>query len=112
MRTFVAVHDGSKIVPSRLISRNVPSPDGRTSMRLEPEMWDAITEIIARERYTLGELVERAERGVAEGGRTSAVRVFVLNYFRTAATEQGHRSAGHQPLPVRRVARRAGTVWR
>jgi len=35
---------------SRLINRNVVAERGRTSMRLEPELWDALAEICRRER--------------------------------------------------------------
>jgi predicted DNA-binding ribbon-helix-helix protein len=64
-------------------------------MRLEPELWDALHEICERERLTLGEVVRRIEKRGHPGGRTSAVRVHVLDYFRAAATEAGHRAAGH-----------------
>ena len=36
--------------------------------------------------------------GPSPGGRTSAVRVFVLTYFRNAGNEDGHRRAGHGML--------------
>jgi predicted DNA-binding ribbon-helix-helix protein len=87
-------------VPSRLINRNVTASRGRTSMRLEPELWDALQEICERERLTMGEVVRRIEKRGHPGGRTSAVRVHVLEYFRLAATDQGHRAAGHGVLPV------------
>jgi predicted DNA-binding ribbon-helix-helix protein len=64
-------------------------------MRLEPETWDALGEICDRESIGLGELVRRAERALGAGGRTSAVRVFALAYFREAATDEGHIAAGH-----------------
>jgi len=86
-------------VPSRLVNRNVTASRGRTSMRLEPELWDALQEICERERLSLGELVRRIEKRGHPGGRTSAVRVHVLEYFRTAAIEAGHRTAGHGALP-------------
>jgi predicted DNA-binding ribbon-helix-helix protein len=82
--------------PSRLINRNVVVGRGRTSIRFEPELWDSLQEICRRERIGLGPLVRRIEQEAGPcGGRTSAVRVFVVNYFRTAATEEGHREAGH-----------------
>lgn len=80
---------------SRLINRNVNATCGRTSMRLEPEVWDALREICLREGVDLGELIHRIERAGDVGGRTSAVRVHVLQYFRAAATEEGHLEAGH-----------------
>jgi predicted DNA-binding ribbon-helix-helix protein len=78
-----------------LVNRNVVAERGRTSMRLEPELWDALHEICQREQAPIGEIVRRAEARSGAGGRTSAVRVFVLQYFREAATEQGHAEAGH-----------------
>lgn len=80
---------------SQLVNRNVTAHRGRTSMRLEPELWDALEEICARERISLGEMVRRIEQGGHRGGRTSAVRVHVLDYFRRAANEAGHRAVGH-----------------
>lgn len=80
---------------SRLVNRNVTSTNGRTSMRLEPELWAALEEICHRESMTLADLVKSIERRGHPGGRTSAVRVFVLTYFRNAASEDGHRNAGH-----------------
>ena len=79
---------------SRLVNRNVIAARGRTSMRLEPEIWDALGEICRREKVPLGELIRRVESGT-ESGRTSSVRVHVLQYFRAAATPEGHRAAGH-----------------
>jgi predicted DNA-binding ribbon-helix-helix protein len=83
------------VPPSRLINGNIPVEGGRSSMRLEPETWDALSEICDRESIGLGELVRRAERALGTGGRTSAVRVFALAYFREAATDEGHRRVGH-----------------
>lgn len=80
---------------TRLVNRNVTALHGRTSMRLEPELWDALGEICQRENISLTELVQRIERHGHPGGRTSAVRVHVIRYFREAATESGHATAGH-----------------
>ena len=68
-------------------------------MRLEPELWKALTEIGARERKDVSSLVRKAEGKENPGGRTSAVRVFVMDYFRSAATEDGHAAVGHGVLP-------------
>ncbi len=83
---------------SRLINRNVVAERGRTSMRLEPELWEALLEICGREGEDMSSLVRKVEQSGHAGGRTSAVRVFVLSYFRDAATEAGHVSAGHGAL--------------
>ncbi len=91
---------------SQLINRNVTANRGRTSMRLEPELWDALDEICARERLSLGEVVRRIEQRGHSGGRTSAVRVHVLEYFRNAASAGGHLDAGHGDSTARNAARR------
>jgi predicted DNA-binding ribbon-helix-helix protein len=67
-------------------------------MRLEPELWRALAEIGEREHKDISSLVRKAEDEENPGGRTSAVRVFVLDYFRAAATECGHSAAGHGTL--------------
>ena len=99
-------------MPSRLVNRNVTASHGRTSMRLEPELWDALHEICERERVSLGEVVRRIEQRGHPGGRTSAVRVYVVEYFRAAASEPGHRAAGHgaaaTPPPVAGAAHSSG----
>ncbi len=70
---------------SRLINRNVIAARGRTSMRLEPELWDALSDICRREHIRIGELVRRVEARGHAGGRTSAIRVFILEYYRGGA---------------------------
>ncbi|HEX3401964.1 MAG TPA: ribbon-helix-helix domain-containing protein [Acetobacteraceae bacterium] len=95
---------------SRLINRNVVAGRGRTSMRLEPELWDALLEICQRERQDINRLVRQIEAEGHPGGRTSAVRVFVLQYFRVAASEPGHEAANHGALdrvPLSHYARHA-----
>jgi predicted DNA-binding ribbon-helix-helix protein len=93
------------VTASRLINRNVVAARGRTSMRLEPELWDALLEICERESQDMSTLVRQVEKAGHAGGRTSAVRVFILAYYRTAATEQGHGLAGHGMLPRSRLPR-------
>ena len=92
---------------SRLVNRCVRGPGRagwRTSMRLEPESWDALDEVCQREGRTLHQIVDEIDCTRTTGGRTSAVRVFLLNYFRSAATEQGHDRVGHGRHLDRRTA--------
>jgi len=88
---------------SRLVNRNVVAGRGRTSIRLEPELWDALSEICAREARDRSALVRQVEAASHSGGRTSAIRVYIQNYFRAAATETGHAGASHGPRPRTRV---------
>jgi predicted DNA-binding ribbon-helix-helix protein len=67
-------------------------------MRLEPELWDMLSEICEREALDIGAIVRQIEAAGHAGGRTSAVRTYIANYFYAAATESGHISAGHGAL--------------
>src|SRR5215468_12485078 len=98
MVSYSPVTEGAAVPGSRLINRNVVAGRGRTSMRLEPELWGALKEICAREEQDINHLVRQIEAIGHSGGRTSAVRVFVVQYFREAATEEGHEAANHGPL--------------
>ena len=84
---------------STLVSRNVTVSGRRTSLRLEPAMWDALAEICDREAMTPSALCSEIDRNRDPAGSlTAAVRVFLLVYFREAATEQGHREARRPSL--------------
>ena len=73
---------------SGLINRNVTVNGRRTSIRLEPEMWDALAEIAKRENVRVSDVVSRIDQNVRHrcSGLTARVRVFVLGYFRARAT--------------------------
>ena len=79
---------------SALLIRNVSVRGRRTSIRLEPQLWDTLAEICRREYCTLHDVCSyvAARR---HGSLTSSLRVFILDYFRTSATEAGHSHAGH-----------------
>ena len=110
---------------SSLVSRNLVINGRRTSARLEPDMWSALFDIVRREgrsAHDICGLIDQAKP--ADCSLTAAIRVFVMAYFRAAATEEGHARAGHgfgtvsypapSPLP-RRLTLRNGThglPWR
>jgi predicted DNA-binding ribbon-helix-helix protein len=87
---------------STLVNRNITVAGRRTSIRLEPAMWEALRQICERERKSLNEVVTEIEGQRVESSLTAAIRVYVLSYFRAAATDEGHRLAGHgggSPFP-------------
>ncbi len=55
----------------------------RTSISLEPEFWDALREIAAARRASLGAIVGEIDAArVGDAGLSTAVRLYVLAYFR------------------------------
>lgn len=81
---------------SALIIHNVIVHGHRTSIRVEPEVWESMREICRREYCTPHDVCSYVEeRKPLNGSLTSSLRVFILDYFRTSATEEGHTRAGH-----------------
>ncbi len=80
---------------STLVNRNVTVEGHRTSIRLEPAMWEALNMVCKRENKSLNELVTTIARGRNQSTLTAAIRVFLLTYFQAAATDEGHLRAGH-----------------
>jgi len=78
-----------------LLNRNVTIGGRRTSMKLEPDMWEALDEICRREQVTMHEVCTMVAERHLGNNLTAAMRVFILGYYRAAATEAGHSSAGH-----------------
>jgi predicted DNA-binding ribbon-helix-helix protein len=79
-----------------LISRNITVLGKRTSVRLEPEMWEALKEISKRECCSIHELCSLIQTSKnRQSSLTAAIRVFLMLYYRAAATEKGHLQAGH-----------------
>ncbi|HYC01688.1 MAG TPA: ribbon-helix-helix domain-containing protein [Azospirillaceae bacterium] len=76
----------------RPVSRNVTLGSRRTSVRLEPVMWQGLADICAAEEMNLNQLVEHVDQHRGGLGLTAALRVFIVSYFR--------RAAGPSPAPV------------
>lgn len=82
--------------PTSLISKNISVLKRRTSIRLEAEMWKALAEIAAYEGCSIHDICSLiAIRKRKDCSLTSSVRIFLILYFKAAATEEGHKRAGH-----------------
>jgi predicted DNA-binding ribbon-helix-helix protein len=75
---------------STLVNRNVTVNGHRTSMRLEPAMWDALEDICRRESMTVHEVCSLVDNQRTQSSLTAAMRVFILGYFRTALQQQSN----------------------
>jgi len=82
-----------------LVSRNITVLGRRTSIRLEAQMWSALREVADRERCSIHELCSLVATRRRTGlSLTAAIRIFLMLYFKAAATEEGHARAGHGGL--------------
>jgi predicted DNA-binding ribbon-helix-helix protein len=59
-------------------------------------MWNALHEICAREGRSVHEICSEIDRQRNQSGLTAGVRVYILTYFREAATEEGHARASRR----------------
>ncbi len=95
--TYNSMSTATASVPNTsLVIRNVTIDARRTSVRLEPEMWQALTDICRRERCSIHNLCTMiASLKDGPGSLTAAIRVFIMSYYRDASTEDGHNRTGH-----------------
>lgn len=79
---------GSKEQPA-LLCRNVTVNGRRTSLRMEPYIWDSLRDICERERMTVNQICTEIDnrRGVAN--LTAALRVFIISYYRSVPKSGG-----------------------
>ncbi len=88
--------DYPRIQRSSLVSKNITVRGHRTSIRLEPEMWDALKDIAARESTTIHNICSLISmRKTEDSSLTAAIRVFLMLYYRAATTPEGHLRSGH-----------------
>lgn len=83
-----------------LISKNVSIDGRRTSLRLEEDIWDALADICQREGMTVHQVCTQIDKRRGGSSRTSAVRAFIVAYFRSVAValEKGDHSVTHHLL--------------
>lgn len=58
-------------------------------------MWAAVHEVCQREDMTVHELCSLIDKFRGDSSLTAALRVFLVVYYRVAATDAGHANAGH-----------------
>lgn len=68
-----------------LRQKNLQVSGRRTSVCMHQIHWDALAEMCAKERMTINQLATALDCGRGELGLTEALRISVLNYFRSQA---------------------------
>ena len=61
----------------------------KTSVSLEDAFWKGLKEIAADRRETLSALIASIDSARDSGNLSSAIRLFVLNHFKTTRREPG-----------------------
>lgn len=66
---------------SSLVSRNVRIGDKRTSVRLEPEMWEILDVIAELSDKSVNSIAQEVAERDRNGSFTSALRVFIVSWL-------------------------------
>ena len=82
-------HQKERCLNGKRALRSFTTQGSRTTMRLELEFWNAMDDVCQREGISKDELIERAEKRLRHASRTSAVRVYLMGYFRSSVSEPG-----------------------
>jgi predicted DNA-binding ribbon-helix-helix protein len=69
---------------SPVVKRSIVIAGHKTSVSLEDAFWDALKEIAAQREATLSDLVATIDASRTQGNLSSAIRLFVLDYFRSS----------------------------
>lgn len=76
---------------SAIVKRSIVIAGHKTSVSIEDAFWTALKDIAASRGTTAAELVATIDAGRRHGNLSSAVRLFVLDYFRAIAGGEGQR---------------------
>jgi len=63
-------------------------------------MWEALREIARQRDTNLNELVTEIDRRRDASSLTAAIRVFIVDYYRSAAMQAGRETGLRSPLPA------------
>jgi len=74
---------------SQVVKRSIVIAGHKTSVSLEEAFWRSLKDIARERGVTLSELVASIDSGRRHGNLSSAIRLFVLDHYRSSA-------AGHQ----------------
>jgi predicted DNA-binding ribbon-helix-helix protein len=74
---------GGGLMKSSIIKRSIVIDGHKTSVSLEDAFWDELKEIAHAQQATLSAVVAKIDETRRQGNLSSAIRLFVLEYFRT-----------------------------
>jgi predicted DNA-binding ribbon-helix-helix protein len=86
---------------SQVVKRSIVIAGHKTSVSLEDAFWKGLKEIAAARNIPLSDLVSTIDNERQHGNLSSAIRLFVLDYYRAQA---GADMPSREFSPVRTVA--------
>lgn len=87
---------------SIVLKRSIVLAKHKTSVSLEDAFWNSVKEIAELRKVTITDLILTIDRERQHGNLSSAIRLFVLDHYKSGATE--HPSITLQFTPKQEVA--------
>jgi predicted DNA-binding ribbon-helix-helix protein len=91
---------------SPVVKRSIVIAGHKTSVSLEDAFWAALKEIAGGRDLTMSELVASIDQDRRHGNLSSALRLFVLDYFRGQLQHQSNDERGERNPPRELLAAR------
>ncbi|MBM3528827.1 MAG: ribbon-helix-helix domain-containing protein [Alphaproteobacteria bacterium] len=86
---------------SPVIKRSIIVAGHKTSVSLEDAFWKALKEIAGDRHVTLSDLVSSIDTGRQQGNLSSAIRLFVLDHYRSHARPERDAAVPHEAMANR-----------
>lgn len=90
---------------SPVVKRSIVIAGHKTSVSLEDAFWQGLREIANGRSMTLSEVVASIDTDRHEGNLSSAIRLFVLDYYRSLSERGRMSSSVHDPAAAHSVLR-------
>ena len=97
---MVPTHEAGTIMKSLVVKRSIVLAGHKTSVSLEDEFWNALKKIASDRHVTLSEVVGDIAAQRQHGNFSSALRLFVLEYYRGKAAERPSEMLDQQAPPT------------
>lgn len=85
---------------SPVVKRSIVIAGHKTSVSLEDAFWTGIKDIAVARRITLSDLVASIDTGRQHGNLSSAIRLFVLDHYRSQGNVDLRPHAGQPPYEI------------
>ena len=84
---------------SPVVKRSIVIAGHKTSVSLEDAFWGGLKDIAGSRNMTLSDLVATIDSGRRQGNLSSAIRLFVLDHYRTQAAANGQATVRDAAVP-------------
>ena len=89
---------------SPVVKRSIVIAGHKTSVSLEDAFWSGLKDVAAARSVTLSDLVGSIDSVRRQGNLSSAIRLFVLDHYRSQLSERGKQSEPSREAGITRTA--------